>query len=122
MLLIVDDDSDIASLIRTSLDKAGLIAYSFTDPIMALEEFKSHYYNYDLLLSDIKMPTMNGYELVQQVKKIKPNVKVLFMSAFVIDVSLANNFLQSGVDSFIEKPFSLIKLQKQVLSILNNDK
>jgi DNA-binding NtrC family response regulator len=122
MLLIVDDDSDIASLIRTSLDKVGLIACSFTDPIMALEEFKSHYYNSDLLLSDIKMPTMNGYELVQQVKKIKPNIKVLIMSAFVIDVNLAKNFLQSGVDAFIEKPFSLIKLQKQVLSILNNDK
>jgi DNA-binding NarL/FixJ family response regulator len=45
------------------------------------------------------MPTMNDYELVQQMKQIKPNIKVLIMSTFVIDINLANNFLQSGVDA-----------------------
>jgi len=69
MIVIVDDDYDIAKLMRISLEKAGLSTISFTDPSAALKEFRSHAADYDLLISDIRMPNMDGHQLAWQVKK-----------------------------------------------------
>ena len=82
MILIVDDDLDIASLIKISLEKADLFVSSFADPLVALKEFRSRSTDYDLVVSDIQMPAMNDYEFAQQVKRIKSNVKIILMSAF----------------------------------------
>lgn len=114
MLLIVDDDYDIISLIRISLEKDSFSTSCFTDPIPALEEFRSHSINYDPLISDIRMPHMNGYELIQQIKKLRQDTKVLVISAFEFDIDFPNNFSRSDVDEFIEKPVSLYKLNKTV--------
>ena len=59
----------ILHLIQTSLEKADLSVSSFTDPLVALETFRHTPSNYDLVISDIRMPHLNGYELVQQIKK-----------------------------------------------------
>ena len=123
MILIVDDDYDIASLIKIILEKAGLFASFFTDPLMALVEFKSHSTDYDLVISDIRMPIMNGYEFVQEVKMIKPSIKILLMSAFEYnDQYFANTFSHSDIDGFVEKPISMHRLQTTILEILNNTK
>jgi DNA-binding response OmpR family regulator len=66
MILIVDDDYDVASLIKIGLHKIGFTASSFTDPLLALEKFREDSVNYDLVISDVKMSVMNGYELAQQ--------------------------------------------------------
>jgi CheY-like chemotaxis protein len=71
LILIIDDDFDIASLIRISLEKLGLSVTCFADPLEALKEFSSHYSDYNLVISDIRMPHMNGYGFVQEVKKNK---------------------------------------------------
>lgn len=120
LILVVDDDYDIASLIRISLEKVGLSASSFTDPSIALEVFKQKSSDYNLVISDIRMPTMNGYEFVQQLKKIKPNIRVLIMSAFEFNSNLPNNFSHSDVDDFLEKPITMTKLNKAVLSYTHN--
>ena len=59
MILIVDDDNDIVSLKKISLEKCGLFVSTFTDPVAAFEEFSLHYHDYDLVISDIRMPAMN---------------------------------------------------------------
>jgi two-component system CheB/CheR fusion protein len=69
VILITDDDYDVASLIEVSLHKIGLAASSFTDPLLALEKFRADYVNYDLVISDVRMPAMNGYEFVKQIKR-----------------------------------------------------
>jgi two-component system, cell cycle response regulator CpdR len=71
---MVDDDFDIASLIKVSLDKVGLSALPFINPLEALETFRSGFADYDLVISDIKMPRMNGCEFVKEIKKIKTSV------------------------------------------------
>lgn len=111
MILIVDDDYDIASLIRISLEKVGLFVSSFTDPLLALEKFRSDTNIYNLVISDIRMPHMNGYEFVQQVKKLKPNVKIILMSAF----EFSDSAFFSEIDDFLEKPISLRKLNETIL-------
>lgn len=123
MILIVDDDFDIASLIKIGLEKADLFVSSFADPLVALKEFRSRSTDYDLVVSDIQMPAMNGYEFAQQVKRIKSNVKIILMSAFgfvYCDRSFAGPLQNSDIDAFIEKPIPLIKLRTIVLTILNN--
>ena len=123
MILIVDDDFDIASLIKISLEKADLFVSSFADPLVALKEFRSRSTDYDLVVSDIQMPAMNGYEFAQQIKRIKSNVTIILMSAFgfeCCDRSFAGPLQNSDIDAFIEKPIPLIKLRTIVLTILNN--
>jgi DNA-binding NtrC family response regulator len=110
-LLVVDDDQDIASLIKISLEKIGLLVSSFTDPLLALEEFSKSPSNYELVISDVRMPSMNGYEFVKQVKKINPNVNVILMTAFEIEDSEFHHILPSiKIDGFLQKPFSMSKL------------
>ena len=123
MILIADDDFDIASLIKISLEKAGLFVSSFADPLVALKEFRSRSTDYDLVVSDIQMRAMNGYEFALQVKRIKSNVKIILMSAFgfeYCDRSFAGPLQNSDIDAFIEKPIPLIKLRTIVLTTLNN--
>jgi two-component SAPR family response regulator len=117
LILIVDDNYDIVSLIRIRLEKSGFLVSCFTDPVVALGDFRSHYVDYNLVLSDVKMPHMNGYELVLQIKKIKPTIKILIISGFEFDSDLPNNFPRSYVNEFLEKPITLEKLNDKVLAL-----
>ena len=96
--------------------KNGLSAISFTEPLEALKEFGLHYLDYNLVISDIRMPNMNGYEFAEQVKEIKPVVKIFLMSAFKYsDSYFTKAFTHSEIEGFIEKPISLSELNKIVL-------
>ena len=95
MILIVDDDCDIVFLLRIGLEKLGLSAVSFTDPYSALEEIRQKPFNYEVVISDIRMPDMNGHEFIKQVKKINPKVNVILMSAFEIEDKEFDSILPS---------------------------
>ncbi|HEY7078338.1 MAG TPA: response regulator [Nitrososphaeraceae archaeon] len=121
MILIVDVDYDIASLIKISLEKAGLFASAFTDPVRALEQFRSYPTNYALLLSDIVMPNMDGYELVHQVKRIKADVKILNLIAFEYSSQYFTKDLSNlDIAVFIEKPISMAELCIIVRNVIDN--
>jgi DNA-binding NtrC family response regulator len=110
-ILAVDDDPDIARLAEQALSRYGFRVSSFTDALMALDHFKANHKNCSLVLSDIRMPGMNGYELVMHVKKINPKVKVILMSAFEIQKREFHNLLPDiKVDAFLQKPFSIQQL------------
>jgi DNA-binding response OmpR family regulator len=84
-VLIVDDEPDITLTFKVGLeecyypDKRHFEAYTYNNPILALSEFKPNFY--DLLLTDINMPHMNGFELCQRVLELGVNDRVCFMSA-----------------------------------------
>ena len=78
--LIVDDDLVIANLYKLSLERDGFVVDAFNDPLSALSNYKIG--TYDLLLIDIKMPQMNGFELYQKLSTMGDIPKVCFITAF----------------------------------------
>lgn len=76
-ILVVDDEPDNASIFTMSLEDGGFEVDSFTDPLLALSTFKTGM-KFDLLILDIKMPTMNGFDLYDAVRKIDNKVKAFF--------------------------------------------
>jgi DNA-binding response OmpR family regulator len=76
---VVDDEPDITLTLSSVLEESGFDVAFFNNPLLALRAFKPDYY--DLVMLDIKMPEMNGFELYQQLKKKDNRVKVCFLTA-----------------------------------------
>ena len=115
-ILVVDDERDIANQIKRSLESVdGFKACTFTDPFAALEHFNLGYEDHQIVISGIRMPGMNGYEFLKQVKKINPQVKIILMSSFEInDNELLDVLPDVKIDTFLQKPFSLDILRNMV--------
>ena len=117
-ILAVDDDSDIVKLIEQALHRQGFKVSAFTDPVMALEDFKVNCKDCTMILSDIRMHAMNGYELIRKTKEIDKQVKVILMSAFEIQEKEFHNLLPDiKVDAFLQKPFSIEQLNDMIKKI-----
>ncbi len=116
-ILAVDDENAIVDIIKQSLQRQEFKVCTFTDPFKALAHFNSASKEdyHDIVLSDIRMPGMNGYEFVRKVKERDPKVKVVLMSAFEINDKEFHNLLPDvKVDAFLQKPFSLESLRNIV--------
>jgi two-component SAPR family response regulator len=123
-ILILDDEFDIINPIKHSLNKIRLHVYAFTDPLLALEHFRINYKDYILIVSDIRMPGMNGFEFVRKVREISPTIKILLMSAFEINsTELSVGLGETKIEGFIQKPISLremnIVIQKHINGLKN---
>ena len=83
-ILVVDDEVDITLSFSLALEDSGLFEVdTYNDPLVALSNYRPN--SYDLLLLDIKMPNMNGFELYDKIKRIDNKVKVCFISAYDVD-------------------------------------
>ena len=126
-ILLVDDERDIITSLKIGLEETGLFEVDgFTDPKAALSNLSEiGLHHYDLLLIDIKMPQMNGFELYQQIKnKFGDNsssTKVCFITAYEIYYeTLKKEFPTLDVGCFIKKPIEieeLVNTVKQELGI-----
>ena len=118
-LLIVDDDVDITNSFSLALEDSGLfLVDTYNDPLVALSNYRPN--SYDLLLFDIKMPEMNGFELYEQIKKLDNKVKICFISAFDVDyTALREQFPSLEKDclipkNIIQKPIEVSKLIERI--------
>ena len=118
-ILIVDDEQDIARLFKVALERAGFIVYVFNNPLESLSGYKAG--AYDLLLLDIKMPQMSGFELYDRIKKIDDKVKVCFITAFeeYYDEFKKQFPYLEETECFIRKPVGVEDLIRKVKSQLN---
>lgn len=108
-ILVIDDEPDINSVIKKGLNRNGFEVETFTDPLLALSNFKAGFY--DLLLIDIRMPKMNGFELYQEIKKMDNQIKVCFITAleFYYD-EFRIAFPKLNVNCFARKPISIYEM------------
>ena len=121
-ILVLDDDFDLSSLVKQILQKQGFKdVSSFTDPLLALEHFRVNHKNYSLIISDVRMPGMNGFEFAIQARKINSKIKILLMTAFEIDdKEFARVLPKPKIDGLIRKPASSKQILNTVSSIIGS--
>ena len=114
-ILVVDDEPDNTSIFSMGLEDGGFEVDAFTDPLLALSKFKSDHKKYDLLILDIKMPDMNGFELFEEIRKIDNNIKTCFLTVFGEGYTeeFDRRFSSSINVSFIRKPIRVDDLVKR---------
>ena len=117
-IMIVDDEVDICNLFRDALQVAGYNVRAFTNPTEALEDFRLHNEEYGVIITDIRMPEMNGDELVNTFLKEKPDLKYVFTSG---TPWVTNTPLEEGVN-FFQKPFSFREVTTRLKGMIESDR
>ena len=119
-ILIVDDEKDVGWTLKLILENYGFDIDCFTDSATALEKFKPNLY--DLIILDIKMAEINGFELYDELKSRDSNIKTLFITALssVQHYNTRNSkvYPLRGVRHFMKKPVSSEELLGQVYSMM----
>lgn len=122
-ILVVDDDLDMLNLYRFFLANAGFNIHTLSNPIAALEMI--NYNNYDLIITDILMPEINGIELTKSVHQINPTQKILVCSEGgttdakdIVASIVLDKAMQFGAIEALRKPFTKTELIAKVTSIL----
>ena len=119
LISVVEDEHDIMSLFSDALSEiGGASVYGFIDSTLALEHFKLHQLDYSLIISDYRMPTMDGIELLKKVKAINSSVKTILISAFDIDEKLFEEC--KCIDKILQKPITIPELINEVEVLLPN--
>ena len=121
-ILLIDDEPDITFTIKDILEDNGFQVDSFNDPILALNYYKVDFY--ELVILDIKMPTMDGFELYLKIREKDPKVKICFLTVIAtfneefrkIRLALGKTINE---DYFIQKPVEMEDLLKKLTSIMN---
>ena len=116
-LLLVDDEPDVIFTFKKGLEAHGFVVDAFNDPVLALSNFKPGVYG--LLLLDVKMPQINGFELYEKIKKIDSEVKACFITAHeVYYESLKEIFPTMDLDCYV-KPIQIEDLVNHVNQHIN---
>jgi len=123
-ILLVDDEPDVTYTIKNILEDNGFQVDTFNDPNFALKSYTSHYYN--LVILDIKMPKMDGFELYTKIREKDPKVKICFLTASEMYYEKFRKTRSeigriNGEDSFIQKPIKNEDLIKKLTNIMDID-
>ena len=117
-ILVVDDESDLTLFYRMSLEYHGFEVETFNDPRKALSNFKTDYY--DLIILDIKMPNMDGFELYSEIRKRDKKAKVCFLTASELYYKEFRMKEYSALDKslFIRKPIGNEEMLKEIYRLI----
>ena len=123
-ILLVDDESDVLYTIKNILEDNGFQVDTFNDTIISLKSYTSNYYN--LVILDIKMPKMDGFELYIKIREKDPKVKICFLTASEMYYEKFRKTRSEfgriiGEDCFIQKPIKNEDLVKKLIDIMNID-
>jgi PAS domain S-box-containing protein len=112
-ILLVEDETAILNMMKRMLQRMGYSTISTSSPSEAIKLAKESTEKIDLLISDIIMPEMNGKDLAERIKRIYPEMRVLFMSGYTADVIAHHGILDEGV-CFMQKPFTRDQLAEKL--------
>ena len=116
LVSIVDGDSEITTLFRDALVCiCGITIFTFTDPSLALKHFQKNQGAYVLVISDYRMPGLNGMELLKKMKDMNRFVRTILMTALDIDDNIFQNYTKRKIiNAFVQKPTKFFNLIKDV--------
>lgn len=116
-IMLVDDEADITAVLKSGLQKKGFEVDAFNDPSAALAAFVPG--RYDLVISDVRMPKMNGLELAYELKKRDPMQRIVFLTAYMdLFSELKKLFQRMDVLDVIQKPVGISELADRLV-VLN---
>ncbi|HEX7141276.1 MAG TPA: response regulator [Nitrososphaeraceae archaeon] len=123
-ILLVDNEVDITYALTNALENEEFNVESFNDPIIALNSYKSNFY--DLIILDIKMPNMDGFELYNKIREKDPKVKICFLTAselFYEEFRKARFLLveKIGEEYFIQKPIKTDDLVQKINALITQN-
>jgi DNA-binding NtrC family response regulator len=106
-IAIVDDEVDLANLFVDVLNSEGFEAIAFSDPLSAMGHLNSHHHDFSMVITDWRMPSMNGLELAKLVQQMDKEIKIVVMSAFELD----NQLKEINKEDYLRKPSLLNRLR-----------
>ena len=118
-ILVVDDEPEVLALVADHLQTKGYMLLLTGDPSEALRLARTRTEPIHLLLTDVVMPLMNGRQLAEQVRAIRPEVRVLFMSAYSTEAVEDYGIRLAPGEPFLVKPFAMDDLAKKVRAVLD---
>ena len=121
LVAIVDDELDIVNLFREALNNIKTVSiFTFTDPMAAFEHFRINNGAYVLIISDLRMPGINGIDLIYKIKRVNPLVRTLLMTAFEANDKVFEEYIKNGlINGFLQKPIKLGELRTEVIKQIN---
>jgi len=121
-LSIVDDESDITMSFHEALKSLpGITIFTFTEPQLALEHFKTNKNSYALVISDLRMPVINGFQFLKTVKDLNPQVRTVLITAFDVERKLFQEYAKKEIiNGFAQKPISRDNLLQEVSAQLHS--
>ena len=117
-LLLVEDDPHVQRIVRNILSRSGyvVLAAGGAEEALGLAEEESH--KIDLLLSDLVMPGTSGREVAEQIRALRPDISILYMSGYTDDAVIRRGVLEAGM-AFIQKPFGAEDLARRIREVLD---
>lgn len=116
-LMLVEDDKQAMANLAQVLETVGFAVAAYSDPERAVENFDQ---SYSLVISDIKMPKLNGYEVLRRVKTINPGVRVILITAFANENDVAAA-LGNGAERVIFKPINVFELIHTITTLMKTE-
>ncbi|MFI5406965.1 MAG: response regulator [Nitrososphaerales archaeon] len=114
-VMVVDDEEELANLFRTFLERSGFNSVSFTDPLSALDHYSQNRNKYSIVITDWRMPNLDGIQLAKKIREYNTTVKILLMTAHVVEESTRKELLRDTLlVDVIEKPFRLKDLVPRI--------
>ncbi len=114
---IIDDELDITQLYQDAIygHVSGMSVVCFNNPVTAFEHFKDNKQDYVLVISDLRMPSINGMELIKKIKELNPYIRTILMTAFAINDNLFYEYDKKElINGFLQKPIHLGDLRAEV--------
>ena len=117
-ILHVDDEEDTLTVVKTILEKEGYEVVSVKGGVSALDQIKLD--GFSLLILDIMMPDMSGWDLFSRISKIKPDYNVIFLSILELTQEKIKELTDAGVKDYIQKPFERDDFVARVKKVINS--
>ena len=119
MLLLVEDDDGVRDFAREVLTRAGFQVLQARHGLEGIAVARAHAYDIDLVVTDVVMPEMGGRQMVEQLRRKRPGLRVLYISGYANDAATRRE-LGAGEEALLEKPFTARTLRDAVTATANN--
>jgi two-component system OmpR family response regulator len=117
-VLVVDDEEDVTEVLAQALTRNGYLVTVYNSPVKAMQSFRPGMF--DLAIIDVRMPEINGFQLLKRFKAIDKNLKVCLITAFelVEEDLIGNDLAPNNIECFMKKPILLSEFIKKVTTLL----